>query len=387
MRLYESEIKKFMGLYNIEIPTGEVAYDSKKAEEIASRLGSVVIKADVLAKGRKEAGGILFADSPIEAEREASKLLGKIINGEKVERVLVEEKIPILNELYFGITLDRANHCYVAVACSEGGMNIEDVARTSPEKVIKKLINPEWGFHRYQAREIARKLGYTGKQGPDLESIFFKFYNMARDYDVGELAELNPVIETPDGKFVVAHARLFVDDAAINEHPELKPLMEERLKKLPPHEREAQEAGLSYVKLREKGNIGVISNGAGLAITTIDIIRYFNGEPANFLDIGGGASADRMAKALNVVLSDPNVKALFINILGGVTRCDDVARGILKAKEQLKYEKPMIIRLVGTNEEEGRRILTDADIPVLDSMEECAKMVVEIAKKMKNDYV
>lgn len=200
MRLYESEVREFMGLYNIKMAVGDIAYTPEKAREIAEDLRSVVIKADVLSKGRKEAGGILFADSPSEVEYAASKILNMEINGEKVRRVLVVEKIPIKKELYYAITVDRNNRCYTAVASSEGGANVEDV---SPEKIIKKLISPTWGFYQFHARQIARKLGYTRRQLFDLGTIFFEFYKMAMDYDVAPYAELNPIIETPDGKMAI----------------------------------------------------------------------------------------------------------------------------------------------------------------------------------------
>jgi succinyl-CoA synthetase beta subunit len=294
----------------------------------------------------------------------------------KVQSVWVEEKISSRKELYFSITVDRSNRCYVAMASSEGGIDIEEVAVASPEKIVKVFIDPFVGFRSYHARRIAKRLGYKGASMLDLSSIFLKHYQMSMDYDA-EMAEMNPLIETTAGKFVAADARLIIDDNALYRHPEFKKRPFEKAE-LTPQELKAQESGLAYVKL--DGDVGIIGNGAGLVMATLDAIQLYGGRPANFLDVGGGASADMMAIALDIVFSDPRVKVVFINILGGITRCDEVANGILEAKRSVGFTKPMVIRLVGTNEEEGRRILTEAGIHVLDSMEEAAKKTVEITK-------
>ncbi len=328
--------------------------------------------------GRGKAGGILFSNSPRKAELAAKKLLSTEIKGIKVRSVLVEEKVPIEKEVYFGITVDRSNRCYVAIASSEGGIEIEEVAAATPEKIVKVFIDPLQGFHLHHARRIAKRLGYSGSQMQNLATIFLRMYNVAMDCDA-ELTETNPLVETPDGKFVAADARLIIDDNALYRHPEFRRrLMEEAEVALPPLELEARKRGLAYVKLA--GNVGVIGNGAGLVMATLDAIQLHGGNPANFLDVGGGASADVMAAALNLVFSDPGVKVVFINILGGITRCDEVARGILEAKRQAGFLRPVVVRLVGTNEEEGRRILTEAGIHVLNSMEESAQKAVGIAK-------
>ncbi len=266
----------------------------------------------------------------------------------------------------------------MAIASSEGGIEIEEVAEATPEKIVKVLIDPLQGFHLHHARRIAKRLGYSGSRMQNLATIFLRLYNVAMDCDA-ELAETNPLVETPDGKFVAADARLIIDDNALYRHPEFRGrLMEEAEAELPQLELEARKRGLAYVKL--EGNVGVIGNGAGLVMATLDAIQLHGGSPANFLDVGGGASADVMAAALNLVFSDPGVEVVFINILGGITRCDEVAKGILEAKRQVGFLKPVVVRLVGTNEEEGRRILTEAGIHVLDSMEEAAKRAVEIAR-------
>jgi succinyl-CoA synthetase beta subunit len=248
------------------------------------------------------------------------------------------------------------------------------MALTSPEKMIKLFIDPVYGFRSYHARGIARKLGYVAGQQSSLASILFSHYRLAVDLDA-ELAEMNPLVETSDGKFVAADTRVIVDDNALFRHQEFKVRPVEAAE-LSPQELAAQKSGLAYVKL--DGDVGIIGNGAGLVMATLDAIQLYGGRPANFLDVGGGASADVMASALDVVLSDSNVKVVFVNILGGITRCDVVARGILEAKRRVGFSKPMVIRLVGTNEEEGRRLLTDAGIHVLNSMEEAAQKTVAL---------
>jgi len=377
MKLFEYEAKQIFAKYNIPTPRGFLATTATQAQEIAEKINApVALKSQVLIAGRAKAGGILFANSPSEAEQAAKRLLGKDIGGVKVQSVWVEEKISIKRELYFSITVDRANRCHVAIASSGGGVEIEETAMTSPEKIVKFFIDPIYGFRLYHARQIAKKLGYTGNQMSDLASIFLRHYRLALDFDA-ELAEMNPLVEMPEGNFVAADTRLIIDDNALYRHQELqkRPMEEAEMTK---QELAAQKSGLAYVKL--DGDVGIIGNGAGLVMATLDAIQLYGGKPANFLDVGGGASSDMMATALDIVLSDPNVKVVFINILGGITRCDEVANGILEAKKRVGFTKPMVIRLVGTNEDEGRRILTEAGVHVLDSMEEAAEKTVEISK-------
>ena len=379
MKLFEYEAKTILAKYGIPTPQGGLATSASQAREVASRLKPpVVIKAQVLVAGRGKAGGILFASSAEEAETAANKLLNVQIKGMPVRSVWIEEKIQIKRELYFGITTDRFNQSYVAIASAAGGMEIEEIAAKTPEKVIKLLINPEYGFRSFHARQMATKVGYAGNQISELGRVLERLYRVGMDYDA-ELIEMNPLAETVDGKFVVADARIIIDDNALFRHQEFKKRLLEGESELNPQELEAMKNDLAYVKL--DGNIGVIGNGAGLVMATLDTIQYYGGKPANFLDVGGGAPSEKTALALEIVLSDPNVKALFINILGGITRCDEVARGILEAKEKVGGTKPMVIRLVGTNEEEGKRILTNAGIHVLESMEEAAQRAVEISKQ------
>jgi succinyl-CoA synthetase beta subunit len=378
MKLFEYEAKNILAKYGIPTPNGGLATSASQACEVAKKLKPpFVVKAQVLVAGRGKAGGILFCDSIQEVEKGTQKLLSMQIKGTQVRKVWIEEKVQIKKEIYFGITTDRFDQSYVAIASAVGGMEIEEIAAKAPEKIIKFPINPQHGFRSFHARQIARKMGYGGNQLSELGRIFEGLYCVGMDYDA-ELIEMNPLVETTEGKFVAADARIIIDDNALFRHQEYKKRLLESESELSPQEIEAMKNDLAYVKL--DGDIGVIGNGAGLVMATLDTIQYYGGRPANFLDVGGGAPAEKIATALRIVLSDPKVKALFINILGGITRCDEVARGILEVKEKIDATKPMVIRLVGTNEEEGKRILTEAGIHVLESMEEAAQRAVEISR-------
>ncbi|MDH5481651.1 MAG: ADP-forming succinate--CoA ligase subunit beta [Candidatus Bathyarchaeota archaeon] len=378
MKLFEYETKNILRKYGIPTPKGGLATNRSEAEEVATKLKPpFVVKAQVLVAGRGKAGGILFANSVEEAEKTAEKLLNMQIKSIPVKSVWIEEKLQIKKELYFGITTDRFNQSYVAIASEFGGIEIEEIAAKTPEKVVMFYINPQKGLRSFHTRQIARTMGYAGCQILELGKILERFYAASMDYDV-ELIEMNPLVETIDGKFVAADARIILDDSALFRHPEYKKRLLEDESELTSQELEALKSDLAYVKL--DGNIGVIGNGAGLVMATLDTIQHYGGKPANFLDVGGGAPAEKIATALKIVLSDPNVDTLFINILGGITRCDEVARGILEAKEEVGVTKPMVIRLVGTNEEEGKTILTKAGIHMLESMEEAAQRAVEISK-------
>ncbi|MGQ9507353.1 MAG: ADP-forming succinate--CoA ligase subunit beta [Candidatus Bathycorpusculaceae bacterium] len=379
MKLFEYEAKNILAKYGILTPKGGLATTPTQAKETASQIKPpFAVKAQVLVAGRGKAGGILFTDTIEGVEKAAEKLLNMQIKGIPVKSVWIEEQIRIKRELYFGITTDRFHQSYIAIASSVGGMEIEEVAQQFPGKVIKFPINPQQGFRSFHARQIARKIGYSDGQLSEIGRIFETLYKIGMDYDA-ELIEMNPLAETVDGKFVAADARIIIDDNALFRHQEYKKRLLEGESELTPEEIEAIKNDLAYVKL--DGNIGVIGNGAGLVMATLDTIQYYGGKPANFLDVGGGAPAEKIATALKIVFSDPNVKTLFINILGGITRCDEVAKGILEAKAKVGVTKPMVIRLVGTNEEEGKRILKEAGIHVLESMEEAAQKAVEISKQ------
>lgn len=376
MKLLEYEAKKILEKYGVPTPRGELATNAIQAREIAFKLKlPLAVKAQVPVAGRGRAGGIFFADSTLEVEKAAEKLLNTYIKGMPIRSLWIEEKVQPKKELYFGITIDRINQCYSAIASLEGGMEIEDVASKTPEKVIKFPVNPLQGFRSYHARQIAKKMGYSGNKLSMLEGIFQSLFKAGMDYDA-ELIEMNPIVETIEGNFVAVDARIIIDDNALFRHPEFKERVFEG--EFSPQEIEAAKNGLAYVKL--DGNIGVIGNGAGLVMATLDIIQFYGGKPANFLDVGGGALSEKIASALKIVLSDPNVEIILMNILGGITRCDEVAKGILEVKEKLGIQKPLIIRLLGTNEGEGKRILTEAGIQVFDSMEKAAQRVVEIAR-------
>jgi succinyl-CoA synthetase beta subunit len=379
LKLYEYEAKNVLSQYGIPIPKGMIVTNSGSAQEAAAKLEPpYVVKAQVLVAGRGKTGGILFADSAEEVKKAAEKLLATEIKGIQVKKVLVEEKVPVKQELYFGITVDRPTRKYIAIAAAQGGVEIENLAATNPQAVLRFPIDPRQGFRSFYARQVARKMGYSGGQLVELAGIFEKLYQAGRDCDA-ELIETNPLAETDGGRFVALDARIIVDDNALFRHPEYKAKLATEERERIPLEIEAWKNDLAYVKL--DGEIGVIGNGAGLVMATMDTVRYYGGKPADFLDLGGGAPPKRIAAALRIVLSDPDVKALFINILGGITHCDDVARGIIEAISQVSFKKPVVVRLLGTNEEEGKRILEEAGMHALDSMEEAAERVVETAKK------
>ncbi len=304
MKLYEYEAKTILTKYGVPTSKGGLATDPKQSFEIAKNLNPpLAVKAQVLVAGRGKAGGILFANSAVEAEEATKKLLNMQIKGIPVKSVWVEEKINVQKELYFGITTDRFNQSYVVIASSVGGMEIEEVAAKTPEKIVKQPINPNFGFHPFQARQIARKIGYAGSQLSELGRIFETLYRVGMEYDA-ELIEMNPLVETTEGKFVAADARIIIDDNALFRHQEYKKrLLEGASEELTPQEIEAMKNDLAYVKL--DGTIGVIGNGAGLVMATLDTIQYYCGKPANFLDVGGGAPSEKIAAAIKIVLSDP----------------------------------------------------------------------------------
>ncbi|MCK4434714.1 acetate--CoA ligase family protein, partial [Candidatus Bathyarchaeota archaeon] len=301
MKLFEYEAKIILAEYGIPIPAGELAENVNQAGKIATRLEPpLAIKAQVLVAGRGKAGGILFADSVRDVEEAVKKLLNMQIKGIPVRSVWIEKQIQIEKELYFGVTIDRVNRSHVAIASAVGGMEIEEIAAQFPEKVVKFFINPQHGFHSFQAREIVRKIGYSGSQLSKLGRIFERLYRVGMDYDA-ELIEMNPIVETSDGKFVAADARIIIDDNALFRHQQYKTRFLEGESELTPQELAALRSDLAYVKLG--GTIGVIGNGAGLVMATLDTIQYYGGKPANFLDVGGGATSEKTAAALNIVLS------------------------------------------------------------------------------------
>jgi succinyl-CoA synthetase beta subunit len=336
-----------------------------------------MIKAQVLVGGRGKAGGIIPSNSAKEAEEAVAKLLGVQIKGLPVKQVLIEEKLPIRKELYVGITIDRFNRSYVALASATGGVEIEEIAGKTPKAIIRTLIDPQLGLRSFHAMAIAKQFGYSGNQLAELAAIIQKLYQVCVDNDA-ELVEINPLAETEAGNFVALDARMVIDDNALFRHPECA---EREAEELSSQEALALKNNLAYVKL--DGDIGVVGNGAGLVMATLDLLNFFSGKPANFLDLGGGATIEAITAALRILFADPDTKAIIVNVLGGITHCDDVARGIVEAANEAKVKKPLVVRLVGTNQQEGQKILSDAGISVLDSMEEAARQAVEITRGEK----
>jgi succinyl-CoA synthetase beta subunit len=330
-----------------------------------------VIKAQVLVGGRGKAGGIRLAKTPPEAEEIASQILAMEIKGLPVRKVLIDEAANIEKEIYLGITNDRAARKPVMMASAAGGVDIEEVARAAPDKIIKVHIDPLLGIKDYQTRDIALGIELPREHWRAFSQIAFGLWRAYLECDA-TLAEINPMVITGDNKLVALDGKMVLDDNALFRHPDLVELRD--LDAEVQSEIEARKYGLSFIKL--DGNIGCMVNGAGLAMTTMDIIKLFGGEPANFLDIGGGAGADKVAAAMRIILTDPNVKAILFNIFGGITRCDEVARGILTALEEVKPNVPMIVRLVGTNAEEGRRLLSQAKMITAETLADAAKKAV-----------
>ncbi len=378
MNLFEYEAKQEFSTYSIPIPQGTLVTNSNQtAQAIAKLKPPYIVKAQVLVGGRGKAGGIISAKSAKEAEEAVAKLLGARIKGLPVKQVLIEEKLPIRKELYVGITIDRFNRSYVALASASGGVEIEEIAGKTPKAIIRTLIDPQLGLRSFHAMAIAKQFGYSGNQLAELAAIIQKLYQVCVDNDA-ELVEINPLAETETGNFVALDARMVIDDNALFRHPEYA---EREAEELSSQEALALKNNLAYVKL--DGDIGVVGNGAGLVMATLDLLNFFGGKPANFLDLGGGATIEAITAALQIVFADPDTKAILVNVLGGITHCDDVARGIVEAANEAKVKKPLVVRLVGTNQQEGQKILSDAGISVLDSMEEAARQAVEITRGEK----
>jgi succinyl-CoA synthetase beta subunit len=380
MKLHEYQSKRIFARYGVPIPRGDVASTPGDAYKIAARLGGrVVVKAQVLVGGRGKAGGIKWANNAAGAEAGAGQILGIDIKGLKVRKVLIDEAANAIGEIYLGITIDRATHCPVMMASAEGGMEIEEVAKVMPERIFKVSIDPFLGLQGYQARELAFGIGLEKDLVSSFIHIATGLYSAFVDCDAS-LAEINPLLVTDqDGgrlSLLAVDGKMVIDDNALFRHPDLAEMRD--VDEEAPTETEARYYGLSYVKL--DGEIGCMVNGAGLAMATMDIIKLYGGTPANFLDIGGGAQADRVAAALRIILADPKVKAVLFNIFGGITRCDEVAKGILEALEQVPTDVPMVARLVGTNEEEGRRILAGAKMATASTLVEAAQKAVELAQ-------
>ncbi len=376
MKLHEYQSKQLFAQHGIPVPRGRVAMTASEARAIAEELGGrAVIKAQVLVGGRGKAGGIRLAGSPEEAEELATQVLGMRINELPVRKVLVDEAAEIQTEIYLGVTNDRAARVPVMIASVEGGIEIEEVARKDPERIVRVWVDPFLGLREYQARNLATSMELPRQLWSEFARIASGLFRTFLDADA-TLAEINPLVITDAGKLLALDGKIVLDDNALYRHPGLADLRD--IDEEVASEREARKYGLSYVKLN--GDIGCLVNGAGLAMATMDVIKSFGGEPANFLDVGGGAAAEKVAAALKIILADESVRSILLNIFGGITRCDEVARGILMALAGIERQVPIVIRLVGTNEEEARKILAEADLTTAASLSEAARLAIAASR-------
>ncbi len=377
MNLHEFQAKRLFAEHGIPIPRGEVAYTPEEARQIAQDLGGkAVVKAQVLTGGRGKAGGVKVAQSPDEAQANAQAILGMQIKGLTVNKVLVDELAPgIQQELYLATLIDRGQRRPMIMASAAGGMDIEQVAEETPEKIHIVHVDPMLGVRGYQTTYLAKSMGLPRELWGDFNKIVTGLYECFRTNDAS-LTEINPLIITGEDKLMALDGKMSIDDNALSRHPRLAEMRD--VEEEPAAEAEARATGLTFIQL--DGNIGCMVNGAGLAMATMDIIKLYGGEPANFLDIGGGARADQVATALRLILSDPKVEAVLFNIFGGITRGDEVARGILAALEQIDTEVPMVVRLAGTNAQEGLALLAEADMMTAATLSEAAQKAVAAAK-------
>jgi succinyl-CoA synthetase beta subunit len=390
MKIHEYQAKAILSKYNVPVPRGEVAFSAQEAEAVAQRLGgSVVVKAQIHAGGRGKGGGVKVAQNSAQAAEIARKMMGMTLvthqtgpEGRVVKRLLIEETLPIERELYLGIVLDRVQGKPVFMASASGGMDIEEVAAKTPELILKESIDPGIGLHPYQARKLAFGIGVPGASANAAASAMIALTKACLATDAS-IAEINPLILTKDGKVYALDAKINFDDNALYRHKELLDLRD--LNEEDPLEVEASKFGLNYIKL--DGSVACMVNGAGLAMATMDIVKYAGGSPANFLDVGGGASAEQVKNAFRILLSDKNVKAVLINVFGGILRCDRLANGVVEAARDLNVTVPIVVRMEGTNVELGRQILLDSGLnfTVGEDMRDAAEKVVALAASPRND--
>ncbi len=375
MKLEEFQAKKLFREYGIPVPDGTMVTTAEEARSAAEQIECpVVVKAQVQAGGRGKAGGVKLAKTPAEAYMAADSILGMDIKGLKVERLLVDPAVSIAGEYYVGITFDRRKKLPVMMASASGGVDIEKVAAETPEQIFFQEINPERGLRSFEAKQLAFQLFADKKKALATASVMMKLWDCFHGIDAS-LVEINPLAELEDGSIIALDAKIVLDDNAMFKHP----VMEEMRLPTPSERKEldAKSHGLSYVQL--DGDIGCMVNGAGLALATMDLIKHLGGTPANFLDIGGSSSPEKVIHAMELLVSDSNVKAVFINVFGGITRCDDVANGLVAALQEIRTDIPLVIRLAGTNEEEGIRILSDFGITALKDMTEGAREAIRLA--------
>ena len=387
MKIHEYQAKSVLAGFGVPVPRGEVALSAGDVGDIARRLGGsvVVVKAQIHAGGRGKGGGVKLAKSPDEAEQIAKQILGMTLvthqtgpEGRKVGRVLIEEGLQIERELYLSVVIDRATTCPVVIASVSGGMDIEEVAASEPEKILRETIDPGTGVVPFQARKLAFGMGLSAGPAQKLVEVLQSIYTAFIETDAS-MIEINPLILTKDGDLLALDAKVSLDDSALYRHTDLRELRD--LSEEDPLEVEASKFSLNYIRL--DGNIGCMVNGAGLAMATMDIIKLSGGEPANFLDVGGGANPEQIRNAFKILTSDQNVRAVLINIFGGILRCDVLAQGVITAVKELGVPVPIVIRMEGTNVEEGKRLLKESGLnfTTADSMGEAAEHVVALAKQ------
>jgi len=388
MKIHEYQAKQILARYGVRIPRGEIAYSKDEARRAAGKLGgTVVVKAQIHAGGRGKGGGVKVAKSAEQAEQLAEQMLGMTLvthqtgpEGRKVQKVYVEEGLDIRRELYLGIVIDRQTGKVVFMASAAGGMEIEEVAAKNPEAILREYVTPGLGLQSFQARKLAFGLGLAPELINDAVQFIMALYRAFEETDAS-LAEINPFLVTGDNKVYALDAKMNFDDSALYRHKDIKELRD--LNEEEPLEIEASKFGLNYIKL--DGNVACMVNGAGLAMATMDIIKLAGGSPANFLDVGGGASAQQVESAFRILLSDQSVKAVLINIFGGIMRCDVVASGVVQAAKNIGVKVPIVVRLEGTNVEQGQEILRTSGLNfiVADGMKEAAEKVVAAAGKGK----
>ncbi len=375
MKIHEYQAKEIFASFGIPVPKGKIAFSADEARNLAAEIGKpVMVKAQVHVGGRGKAGGIKYCATPDEAYSNAENIIGMNIKGLIVRKVLVTEATDISHEAYVGIIVDRSAKKPVIMVSAEGGIDIEEVAAKTPEKIHKLHVDPILGMKSYQARQLAYKVYSNPETAKQAAGIILKLYRCFMEADAS-LVEINPLVTTPSGNVVALDAKINLDDNGLYRHPDY-----EKLRDVAPQEEsenEAREAGLSFVGL--SGNIGCVVNGAGLAMATMDLVKHYGGEPANFLDIGGSSNPEKVVTAMRIILRDPNVKAILFNIFGGITRCDDVANGIAKAVSEFKPSVPIVVRLTGTNETEGRAILAQAQIQGAETMVEVVTKAIALA--------
>ena len=380
MKLHEFQSKQIFGKYGVPVPAGIVADNADDAVKAAEQIGlPVVIKSQVLVGGRGKAGGVKVAKTLEEVREKSAAILALTIKDLPVRRVLIDPAADIRSEIYLGIVIDRTNRRATLMASAAGGMDIEEVAHTAPEKIVRVPIDPFMGLPQYLANDVAVAIGLPKAHWADFAKIARGLAQAFMESDAS-LAEINPLamVGQPDGseKLMALDGKLVIDDNAIFRHPELEAMRDPDEDS--PAEKQARETGINFISL--DGEVGCMVNGAGLAMATMDVVKYYGGSASNFLDVGGGAKAEKVAAALRLILADDNVKSVLVNIFGGITRCDEVAKGIVDAMKIVEVKVPMVVRLVGTNMEEGKRILESANLHSADTLGEAAEKAVQLAK-------